>query len=114
LPSVGATPHLKSFDADVDAVRAVINNVLSSGKDAVILYHSYGGVVGSEALSEYLKELGDGDKKNDGVYGQVRRLIYCSAFALPAGASLMLALNNQPLPWFVIDVCLVLLPSPRF
>jgi hypothetical protein len=31
-------------------------------------------------------------------------LIFCTAFLLPEGGSLIAALNNTPLPWFIIDV----------
>lgn len=101
LPSVGANPYLQSFAPDVEAVKNTVNKVISSGKDAVILYHSYGGVVGSEALADYVKELEAGTKKEG--WGKVRRLVYIAAFVLPEGGSLMAALGFKPLPWFIID-----------
>jgi len=101
LPSVGATPHIKSFDPDVDAIRSTINDVLSSGKDAVIVYHSYGGVAGSEALADYMKDLESGNKKEG--WGKVLRLVYCCSFVLPEGGSLMAALQFKPLFWFIIN-----------
>jgi hypothetical protein len=112
LPSVGASPPLQSFDPDVSVIQNAINKVLSSGKDVVIVYHSYGGVPGSEALGEYIKTLESGDKKEG--WGIVRRLVYCCAFVLPEGGSLMAALGFKPLPWFIIDVrtfFLTLIPS---
>jgi pimeloyl-ACP methyl ester carboxylesterase len=102
LPSVGASPPLQSFDPDVSVIQSTINKVLSSGKDVVIVYHSYGGVPGSEALGEYIKSLESGEKKEG--WGIVRRLVYCCAFVLPEGGSLMAALGFKPLPWFIIDV----------
>jgi pimeloyl-ACP methyl ester carboxylesterase len=62
-PSVGASPHLQSFDPDVEAIRTVVSSVLASGKDIVMFCHSYGGVVGSEALAQYVKDLESGTKK---------------------------------------------------
>jgi hypothetical protein len=112
LPSVGASPPLQSFDPDVSVIQNAINKVLSSGKDVVIVYHSYGGVPGSEALGEYIKTLESGEKKEG--WGIVRRLVYCCAFVLPEGGSLMAALGFKPLPWFIIDVrtfFLTLIPS---
>jgi hypothetical protein len=103
LASVGASPPIKSFDPDVDVVRSNVNKVLSSGKDAILIYHSYGGVPGSEALAEYTKDLESGTKK-DG-WGKIRRLIFCCAFVLPEGGSLMAALQFNNLPWFIVDVC---------
>jgi pimeloyl-ACP methyl ester carboxylesterase len=112
LPSVGASPPLQSFDPDVSVIQDAINKPLSSGKDVVIVYHSYGGVPGSEALGEYIKTLESGEKKVG--WGIVRRLVYCCAFVLPEGGSLMAALGFKPLPWFIIDVrtfFLTLIPS---
>ncbi|CZR64208.1 uncharacterized protein PAC_14106 [Phialocephala subalpina] len=97
LPSVGANPQVQSFTPDAEATKAVLDKVLSSGKDVVLIYHSYGGVVGSEALAEYVKE---GPKPG---WGKVKRLVYVCAFALPEGSSLMAALQFKPLPWFILD-----------
>lgn len=102
LPSVGANPHLQSFTPDAEAVKSTLNKVLSSGKDVVMLYHSYGGAVGSEALAEYVKDLEGKDKKEG--WGSVKRLVYIAAFVLSEGGSLMAALGFKPLPWFIIDV----------
>lgn len=110
LPSVGASPQVQSFDPDVQAVRSVIDKVLSAGKDAVVIMHSYGGVVGSEALAEYLQTLQSGQKQG---YGKVKRLVFVCAFALPEGASLMAALQFKPLPWFILDVRLSVSLFPR-
>jgi hypothetical protein len=105
LASVGASPHLQSFYPDVDTIRSTVNKVLSSGKDAVIIYHSYGSNPGSEALAEYTKDLKSGTKKRG--WGQIRRLVYCCAFVLPEGGSLMAALQFKDLPWFIVKVCLL-------
>lgn len=99
LSSVNACPQLQSFSPDVDSIRTVLNKVLSSGKDAVLVTHSYGGVVGCESLAEYVKS----EQKKG--WGKVKRIVFVCAFALPEGASLMTALQNRPLPWFILDVC---------
>lgn len=111
-PSVGANPPpLKSFAPDVEAVKSAVNKLLASGKDVVMLYHSYGGTASSEALADYLKEEG----KKEG-WGRIRRLVYIAAFVLPEGGSLMGALGFRPLPWFMVSedvstpsICVVLL-----
>jgi hypothetical protein len=66
-----------------------------------MIYHSYGGVPGSEALEDYLKER---EKGEAGRRGRVLRLVFCASFCLPEGISLMDALLQKPLPWFDIDV----------
>jgi len=103
LPSYGANPPLKSFDPDVLAVKDVVNKVLSTGKDVVMIFHSYGGVVGCEALKEYVNEHETGKSGKQG-WGRIRRLVFVAAFVLPEGGSLMAGLGFKPLPWFNIDV----------
>ena len=103
LPSYGANPPLKSFDPDVLAVKDVVNKVLSTGKDVVMIFHSYGGVVGCEALKEYVNEHETGKSGKQG-WGRIRRLVFVAAFVLPEGGSLMAGLGFKPLPWFDIDV----------
>ncbi|KAG4421421.1 hypothetical protein IFR04_005480 [Cadophora malorum] len=102
LPSYGANPPLKSFDPDVLAVKDVVNKVLSTGKDVVMIFHSYGGVVGCEALKEYVNEHETGKSGKQG-WGRIRRLVFVAAFVLPEGGSLMAGLGFKPLPWFDID-----------
>jgi hypothetical protein len=45
---------IQTIEPDVKLVKATLDKVLSSGKDAVLIYHSYGSVPGTEALSSYL------------------------------------------------------------
>jgi len=103
LASVGASPPLKTFDPDVEIIRRTVNDVLSSGKDAVLIYHSYGSVPGCEALAEYLKDLKSGTREAG--WGKIQRLVFCCAFVLLEQGSLMAALGYKPLPWFIINVC---------
>lgn len=105
LASFGASPPLQNFDPDVKVIRDTVNKVLSSGKDVVIVYHSYGSVPGSEALVDYLKDLESKTKKRG--WGNVQRLVFCCAFVLPEGGSLMAALQSKDLPWFIKNVCLL-------
>lgn len=102
LPCFGAQPPLENFDPDVAAIRDVVNKVLSAGRDVVLIMHSYGGVVGCEALSEYVQEAGKGGKEG---WGRVRRLVFVSAFVMAEGGSLMAGLGGNNLPWFEVEVC---------
>ncbi|KUJ14639.1 alpha/beta-hydrolase [Mollisia scopiformis] len=100
FPSTNASPQVQSFDPDVQAIRTVVDKVLSSGKDVVLVTHSYGGVVGCESLAEYVKTLESGHESG---HGKVKRMVFVCAFVLPEGGSLMAALQNKPLPWFILD-----------
>lgn len=55
LPSAGSSPHTEnSFAADVATINRAIEEDLSSDHDVVLSAHSYGGVVATEALSNFL------------------------------------------------------------
>lgn len=94
LPSIGGTDT--SFDADVATVRQCAVAALDEGDEVVVLMHSYGGVVGSEAV----RGLDARSRGQQGKPGAVVQLIYVCAFAVPEGMSLMDGLGGMPLPWF--------------
>ncbi|KAL3418116.1 hypothetical protein PVAG01_09831 [Phlyctema vagabunda] len=101
LPSTGASPPHKTNEIDVAHIRSQISDILSAGKDIVLVMHSYGGTVGSEALTEYVQEIEKGTQKEG--QGKVLRLVFCTAFCLPLGGSLGKALGGKPLPWFILN-----------
>lgn len=99
LASVGAAEPLKDFQPDVDAIQAVIKSSVNEGKDVLLVVHSYGGVVGGQAV----EGLDKASREKEGKKGGISHLYYCCAFALPEGVSLMDALQQKPLPWFDIS-----------
>lgn len=92
LPSVGGS--METFDEDVVVIRKELQQLVDAGKEIAVLMHSYGGMVGSEAVRGFSKDDVEGP-------GGVIRMIYMCSFALPEGTSLMDALNNIPPPWTV-------------
>ncbi len=50
LPSVGASPSKLDFGDDVALVRSTASDLASEGKHIVAVLHSFGGIVGTEAL----------------------------------------------------------------
>jgi pimeloyl-ACP methyl ester carboxylesterase len=99
LASVGAETPLEDFRPDVEAVQQVLKPLADEGKDILLVVHSYGGVIGNEAVKGFAKS----DREKEGKTGGVSHIYFCCAFALPEGVSLMDALNNKPLPWFQIN-----------
>ena len=99
LASVGAATPLEDFRPDVDAIQQVLKSVTDEGKDALLVVHSYGGMVGSEAVQGFAKS----DRAKQGKKGGVSHMYFCCAFAMPEGVSLMNALHDQPLPWFQLN-----------
>ncbi|KAK2073663.1 hypothetical protein P8C59_007926 [Phyllachora maydis] len=100
LPSVGGTSNpLPGFADDVAQVRTELIKLVSKGQEVVVYCHSYGGVVGSNAV----EGLDTKSRASEGKSGGVKALVYASAFMLPKKTSLLDMLGGEPLPWMVVD-----------
>lgn len=99
-PSVGAEPPTKGLSDDVAAVRAVVEKLAEEGKKVMVVVHSYGGLVGAEAV----KGLGLKQRVQEGKTGGVIQLVYLSAFVMPKGVSILAAFGGQYLPWMRVEV----------
>lgn len=78
---------------DAEAVEAVIKKLVAGeGRTVLALMHSYGGLVGAEAIPE---DLTLRDRKGRGLPGGVARLLYCTAFVLPRGQSVATAVGDS-------------------
>ena len=105
LPSSGHKPALPNFDEDVRAVRCALQSLIDTGKQIVLVMHSYGAVPGCEAL----KGLGAGYETttgNDkGWKGYVVKLVFIAAMAIPMGTSTYHPKNaGLPVPGFKHEV----------
>ena len=85
LPSVNASPALKTFDEDVVAVRAAISSIVDQpgGGEVILVMHSMGGLPGTEATEGFAVD----DRKKEKKEGGVVRLVYISAYAMEEGKS---------------------------
>ncbi|KAK5273220.1 hypothetical protein LTR96_002852 [Exophiala xenobiotica] len=102
LPSVGAPPEqqLQTIKPDVEAIQDIVRPIVTDqGKDVLLVFHSYGGVVGGESVQGLEKA----SREKEGKRGGISHLYYCCAFALPEGVSLMDALQGKNLPWFRVS-----------
>ena len=102
LPTNGdVKPPKATLHDDVAAVRAEILNLIGAGHRIIVISHSYGGLVASEAITEDLyakkktKKNPDDDANNGReeeeekqVGGGVIQLVYLSAWLLQPGTSL--------------------------
>ena len=81
------------FREDAKTVADTIRPVLQSGKDAVVIMHSYGGVTGPEGTAIVCEE----QKSNpDLKAGRVRRLVFLAAHMLEKGVSFEEARGQIP------------------
>ncbi|KAL9107411.1 MAG: hypothetical protein Q9227_007695 [Pyrenula ochraceoflavens] len=55
LASIGGNPPITSIEPDLECVRTAVNTEVTKGSEVIVATHSYGGIVGSTALSGLLK-----------------------------------------------------------
>ncbi|KAB5577710.1 Alpha/beta hydrolase fold-1 [Coniochaeta sp. 2T2.1] len=96
-PSVGGTTvPLAGLAEDVAAVRDVLTLLAEQGEEIVVLCHSSGGVVASNAVEGFDVTT----RKTAGKTGGVVRLVLLSAFVVPKGKSLWdLYSGGKPASW---------------
>lgn len=82
-PSVGFEPNSTLSD-DTTALRRVLEKVASTGKEIVLVLHSYGGMVGSNAVDG----LGVHERMQQKKKGGVIMVVFMAAFAIPKGKML--------------------------
>ena len=88
-PSIGGVElPLAGLAEDVAAVQSVLEQLTRDGKRAVLLGHSSGGLIASNAAKGF---------DLDGI-------IYMTAFAVPKGKALMELMGGKPLDWMDVQV----------
>ena len=91
----------ESHHEDADTIRATVIPLIEQGKDVIVFCHSYGGIPTSEGL------FGLGEK--EGQAGGVVHIIYCCAFVLLEGQSLMTLMqqpefkSDTPPSWYTLE-----------
>ena len=102
LPSIDASPPTVDLPDDAKLIRSQLQRLVEDErKEVVVVVHSYGGVVGSEAVTQ---ELGAEQRGRQGLDGGVIRLLYICAFVVPVGHSLAGAVGGTLPPWIQIQV----------
>jgi len=97
LPSTGTVPpNNPTMHDDINAIRRVLEDILErDGKEVVLVMHSVGGFLGSNAIEGMSVE----ERKAQGKDGGVRKLLFLTASLLPEGT-----LHTTP-PFCDIQVC---------
>ncbi|KAJ4303192.1 hypothetical protein N0V90_002085 [Kalmusia sp. IMI 367209] len=83
----------KTLADDVQVTEDAIRKLVDDGKTVVLAMHSYGGLVGAEAVPE---DLTLANRKERGLPGGVSHLFYFSAFVMPKGQSIGTAVGDSP------------------
>lgn len=101
LPSVRGNPKVDLYD-DAKAVQSGLKRLIERNeKEVVVVMHSYGGMVGTEAIEKFLSR---SERQKRGLNGGVVSLFYMTAFLGPKGSSL-LPPGVQFQPFINIQVC---------
>ncbi|KAL6412115.1 hypothetical protein AUP68_04498 [Ilyonectria robusta] len=100
-PSVGAEPPNKGLSDDAAALRTAAERLVGAGKQIVLVVHSYGGLVGANAV----QGLGYQQRLKQGLPGGIIMFVYLAAFVTPLGKSIKEMLGGQFLPWMNFQVC---------
>ncbi|RAK75318.1 alpha/beta hydrolase [Aspergillus fijiensis CBS 313.89] len=80
---------------DVDAVTTALKHLVEEEKKSVVVVmHSYGGIVGTEAIPKHLTHAA---RRARGHQGGVLHLFYFAAFILPEGKSVLEAFGESPI-----------------
>ena len=89
LPSVNSSSQstITAID-DAQAIRATLAPLAASGKDTVLVMHSYGGIPGTLSVEGFAKK----DRISAGQPGGVISIIYLASHMLPVGQSLASAM----------------------
>ncbi|KAK4674154.1 hypothetical protein QC763_117940 [Podospora pseudopauciseta] len=80
----GARPPNSSLATDSELLRSYVSSLVEAGREVVIIMHSYGGKVGTNALHGLSREA----RSKKGLGGGIVQLIYVCAFALAEGQSM--------------------------
>lgn len=82
-PSFSAQPPVATMDEDAICVRSQLSRIVEDEhREVIVVMHSYGEVVGSEATH---KSFGKSARESKRLIGGVLRLLYMCAFVLPLG-----------------------------
>ena len=101
LPSFAASPHISMRD-DADHIRVLLDECLRKGENVLVVAHSYGGVVATQAILPCHSRRA---RSVSGLPGGVIRIFYVAGFMLVPGQSLTTALSGGLMPaWTPLEV----------
>ncbi|USP80760.1 uncharacterized protein yc1106_08034 [Curvularia clavata] len=95
MASVGNPNPPADLSEDIAILRREVEDAIAEGNDVVVIPHSWGGIVASNAL----RSLSKTEREAQGQKGGVIRIGYIASFLLPEGASPLTGVKreeNQP------------------
>ncbi|KAI0435890.1 hypothetical protein F4803DRAFT_265584 [Xylaria telfairii] len=98
LATVGSTDPSVGVFSDAAKVRSALITLVDEGKEVVLVPHSYGGVVASNAVDG----LGIKQRRSSGLSGGIIIILFLAAFIIPTGTDVKTNLGGCP-PWWKIS-----------
>lgn len=106
LPTcTGKSPPTATFTDDVSLIRQTLHSLTTAGKQILLIMHSYGGCVGTDAAQDYIYPVTSTsesptsiptpdpeEKRNQ--KGGIFHLLYLSAYILPPGSSIQTIMDK--------------------
>jgi pimeloyl-ACP methyl ester carboxylesterase len=89
---VNASPPVESIGPDAEAVVSKLAPLMDGERGVVLCLHSYGGVVGTEAVGRLSEQRAAAGKS----MGRLKRVVFIAAFAPLAGESLFSIADSCP------------------
>jgi len=76
-----------ALEEDTTAIANAIRSVMDTGRDVILVMHSYGGAPGTDAAAMICEEQKSNLRSHD--HGRIRELIYIAGFVLDKGMNLV-------------------------
>ncbi|RAL12359.1 alpha/beta hydrolase [Aspergillus homomorphus CBS 101889] len=99
FPSIQQATSVQDLQPDIDALRTLVEQEVSAGKDVVVISHSWSGLPVNSALDGLSKT----ERQATGETRGVTKLIFISAFIPDVGESLIGAFGGVPPDWYDRD-----------
>ena len=101
LPTFDASPPDKDLYDDIAYVSSQLEELVEmGGREVIVILHSYGGMPGSSAARPFVRKARAEQGKKGGVIG----MLYISAWAVPAGKTIVESGEEKSFNWLIIDV----------
>ncbi|KAL8933893.1 MAG: hypothetical protein Q9216_006168 [Gyalolechia sp. 2 TL-2023] len=103
LPSASVVPAVPDFSSDVAVVRNAVTSTLAIGKDVVLVMHSFGAVVGCEAMKGVKVDEASLAMATEGALriGRVVRLAFIAGLLFPEGKAIRdISRGEEAVPGF--------------
>ncbi|KAI8947352.1 Alpha/beta hydrolase fold-1 [Xylaria longipes] len=100
LATVGSVDPSVGMCSDAAKIRSALSNLINEGKEVILVAHSYGGIVASNAVDG----LGIEQRTSNSLNGSIIMILYLAAFVVPAGTDLKTNLGGSYPPWWNISM----------